>query len=455
MEILDNMADTPILYTGKGISTQFPQDTGQTTKRLSDFITRAEKIRYDTFRQKKQEFLENLQVEPAFFISQAAQEAQAKTLKEYNDKWSQRYKESGYNLSPDEEMQMIADKNYLQLQQNDLLAHQERWMEHAKLVEADRRNYYNGNAFWEKNTNDFFDTGRYEATHIPIKPKDFAGFLQKESAARETKYPMGTKRIEGKDWPIYTNLIDEGYGENGLVNNPNDGVSELIRQSAFKDEQATLGMLEDWAELDDTEKARWFVDEDKSGDISRTEKENGIVRWAINNPRYREQARIESSYAPRNVSQPKTAKRTPMVIHGKQVTVYPAKKRTEPIRYVDGENKRTGLYSFGGSTVLTDIPTDGAILLRGSAGVKLRGGGNITGQLVDYDINNNTLIVRTTTGIPSQNIDPKQLVEIPLANVLDSENLPILDENGREITIAELRGKEKPAERMRRLAEGK
>lgn len=69
-----------ILYTGKGFSTPLQSDGGRAMSRLSDFITKAEELKYSTFKQNEQEFLKNSNIDPVFFISTANQKTQAGLL---------------------------------------------------------------------------------------------------------------------------------------------------------------------------------------------------------------------------------------------------------------------------------------------------------------------------------------------------------------------------------------
>lgn len=91
------MAD--VIYTGKGLASNLPKDNGSAMGRLSNFITKAEELKYQTFKQNEQEFLKTSNVDPAFFISTANQNTQAKLLDDYNKRWATRMKESNNNLS--------------------------------------------------------------------------------------------------------------------------------------------------------------------------------------------------------------------------------------------------------------------------------------------------------------------------------------------------------------------
>ena len=300
----------PIIYTGKGTAPQFPKDTGRSSERLSDFITQAEMLKYNTFRQNEQEFLKSSQIDPQFFISKANQETQTNLLNNFNQRWSQRMKEANYNLSTDDKMKMQAEKNLIIGQQNEMLADQKKWEEHKALVDADvSGQYYDKEKFYNQNTKQLFEGGSYKGMTIPIKSKSFAGLLRTAGGGLGAKQTVDIQKEDGRVWSTRVNLRDEGINPaTGLANNPNDEVSNFIREQAMSaNDQYAQGMLEDWDNQDEAEKSKWFIDEDKSGDIDPQEEKNGIIRWAINNPKYRNAAVVTYDTAGSNISKDRTS----------------------------------------------------------------------------------------------------------------------------------------------------
>ena len=122
------MAEFTQLYSGKGLSAPLPSDGGRATSRLSDFIVQAEEIKYKAFKENEQEFLKNSNIDPVFLVSTKNRDAQMDMLNAFNQKWAQKFKESGYNLSTEDKKALLTEKNFLLANQQDMQAKQDLWL---------------------------------------------------------------------------------------------------------------------------------------------------------------------------------------------------------------------------------------------------------------------------------------------------------------------------------------
>lgn len=421
------MAD--ILYTGKGLTTKLPSDGGQAMGRLSNFIVKAEEIKYNAFRENEKEYLKASNIDPAFFISTANQKAQAKLLDDFNQRWSQRWKETGAKMSTDEKAQMQAEKSFIIGKQQEMQAQEAIWKEHSAMVKQNPMRY-NAKKF-EENTKRLLEQGEYREVAPPLKSKDFSLFLKEQSNKlnrEKIEYTKGVPDAFGRISQQFTNISDED-------------IPNFIESNFFIDDQATQGVIEDFLADKSPEKMALMEDTNGDGRITNEDAdENVIVAWAKQNPKYISAVRRLTTDT-RNLKSEKTTKDKgiPTRIGGEEKNIFAGQKRTKPIKYAGKE--RNNLYAFEGGEVISNIPTDGGLNIDRPTAIALRGGTNISGQLVDYDADANALIIRTTTGIPSLNLDPKSLVQIPIENVIGGENLPIIID-GKQTTVGELAGQE-------------
>lgn len=424
------MAEFSNLYTGSGIAPQYPQDTGRSTERLSDFILEAERIKYNAFKQNEQEFLKNSQIDPAFFISKANQETQTTLLDDFNKKWSQRMRSSGYNMSTDDKMAMQAEKNLIVTKQNEMLMKQKMWEQEAALVKSNPADFDDKEHALK--TAKFISDGEFDYNTLPYRAIPVSSRLL-SLKGKIGKTIATTSPMEGSP----------GFQQTIETTGTREEVAPIIIEEVFKDPRVMKDMMQSWNALTQEEKNKYLEtdnvegiseEERKAGGAPAKSAENPILKFYIDN-NYKH-AISENPSTPQRITTTKAAPFS-IIIGGKKVNIEPGQKREQAQNY--GGLTRPNLYSFGGAAVLTDIPTDGGYNLARGMRAPLKGGSNISGQLVDYDADNKTLIFRATTGIPSQRLDPKDVFEVPIANVLDAEKLP-LTIDGRQTTLGELIG---------------
>ena len=281
------MAEFSTLYSGKGLSAPLPSDGGKATSRLSDFIVKAEEIKYKAFRENEQEFLKNSNIDPVFLISTKNRDAQMDMLNAFNQKWAQKFKESGYNLSTEDKKALLTEKNFLLANQQDMQAKQDLWLQHRNMIMQDQGRTLDMDE-WSKFDEVYRRTGEYPLVAPPVRAKDFAGYLRTKS--------QGIKN------QAYLNQIPSKYGYfEEEVWNVAPGKEEAEIDSAVMDADpaATKGLLRDWEKVDVTEKQKIIQEADTLG-------KNPISLWASRNPAYKEAI----------VTKDKTGRRIPTVSGG-------------------------------------------------------------------------------------------------------------------------------------------
>jgi len=262
------MAD--IIYTGKGIASNIPQDSGNAMARLSNFIIKAEELKYETFKQNEQEFLKTSNIDPAFFISTKNQETQTKWLNNFSNKWATRMRQSGNNLSIDDKMEMQSERNVLIAMQQEMQAKQDLWQQHRGMI------MQNPNKFdleeWSVFDENYRRTGDYSLVTPPIKARSI------DMAIEDNAINSG-EEILGKPIP------EERGGIKGFIEQSYWGTEDMARQRvkdiALSDEAYTKDLARQFNELDPQTKLK-YLDADENGIISKEEAKdfNPIIRWA-------------------------------------------------------------------------------------------------------------------------------------------------------------------------------
>lgn len=257
-----------ILYTGKGFSQPLQSDGGRSMSRLSDFITKAEELKYSTFKQNEQEFLKNSNIDPAFFISTANQKTQAGLLEAYNQKWSQKMKQSGYNMSMEDKMAMQAEKNYIIANQQEMQTRQDLWMQHRNMIMQNPTKF--DAEEWAQYDDVYRRTGEYPLVSPPIK-------------AHSLDMALEDNPVVGNVWQ-YTEKEEQG-GLPGLRETSYSGdetqARKRVRDLIIQDEAVAKDAVKQFNSLDEQTKLQ-YLDADKNGTISPEEKKdfNPIIKWA-------------------------------------------------------------------------------------------------------------------------------------------------------------------------------
>jgi hypothetical protein len=256
-----------IIYTGKGLAPQISQESGKAMSRLSDFITRAEELKYQAFKQNEQEFLKNSNIDPAFFISKANQETQIKMLDDFNRKWAERMKSSGNNLSVDDKMAMQAEKNYIISQQQEMQTRQDLWRQHRDMI-MQNPNKYDAQE-WSIYDAKYREKGEYPLIAPPIKAKSI-------DMAIEDNPVVGNENTQ--------TIPETRDGLRGFVDVRFSGDEqqgrERVKQVALMDEAYSKDLVTQFSNLDEATKLK-YLDADKNGLISPQEAEdfNAIIKW--------------------------------------------------------------------------------------------------------------------------------------------------------------------------------
>jgi len=262
------MAD--IIYQGKGLTPILKNDGGQAMGRLSDAIIKAEEIKYSTFKENEKEFLKTSNIDPAFFISNANQQAQTKLLEDYNKKWSQRMKASGNNMSLEDKQQMLAEKNLIIAQQQKMQSDQDLWNQHRALVQQNPTKF-DADEFAVADA-EYRRTGEYKLKMPPIKARSF-------DMALEDNAVTGNE-IVGEPIPETRGGV-KGFYEQSMSTDEKSA-RQRVKDVAMADPAWTKDLVKQFQTLPLEEKLPYLTDTNADGKVDERDKsdENAIIRWA-------------------------------------------------------------------------------------------------------------------------------------------------------------------------------
>lgn len=418
-----------ILYTGKGLAAKLPTDGGNAMQGLSRFIAKAEETKFQVFQQNKNEFMKMTDVDPVMFLTTANQQAQAKLLDEFNKEASQIYKNSGGFPSMEDMQQIQAKKNYLISAQNDMQADMERYLQDREAVSKDFSGQIDQDVF--KAREDAYISGKGKYGTEPLKPSSinpYAYYAQNRNKGTGTQGKV--KVSVKKDGKVITEEREASATE--------DEAREMVLADMMSQPRLAMGYIEQFKRLKETDPETYVKYLDATGDGTvdpQEEKEaayksNPIIQWAQDNfwqNKITIKEKTEQKDAPKE--KPKEGDLSAIV----------GKKRNIDPNY--GNVPRPNIYSLGGEDALTDIPTRGALLMDDFKTYDDELSGNLAkGVLKDYDANRKTVIVQVTSRDPNSFIETKQLVEVPVENVIEQVKDIKLTVDGKTTTIGAMAG---------------
>lgn len=412
------MAEFSSSFTGKGVTSRLSDNTQESYSGLADSIKEIEKIRYETFQKNRAEFLKNANVDPAFVLSNAARETQMKLIDNFNKKYGKLAQQKNYNLSTEDRLNMQTERNLIEAVKNEQLGQYELFKQHRDLV-AKNPNRYDLDKFNEA-TDSYLNSGRYDQTMPALKSLPFGLFIREQAKKMAGEYnPM--RVVSGNQVAVATRNIQD--------------IGKFIEDNMFVNDQATLGMLEDWDRQTPQEKAKWLEDVDKSGTIDQAEQENGIIKWA--KQFYAKDAEVVS-YSPwKNIDAGRSGGNAAVRLGGMDIKLTPGVQRNGDVTYGNVIYSRP--YSFGSSQALVNVPIAGAKKHRGTITTKMvTDKGSIRGQLLEYDPDRDVLVVRSIASNNALGLDSQDVVEVPATNLEGIDNIPIMI-GDRQGTVGELR----------------
>lgn len=426
------MAGFDTIYTGKGLAANLPQDNGKAMGRFSDFITKAEEIKYQAFKETQDWFIKSQDVDPVMLLTTANQVAQDRLMKTYNEESSAILAKSPTNLSTEDRAKIIAGKNFLISEQQKMQSDMVRALQDKESITKDIQGNLDHDEFTQR-WGDYV-SGKASYGTEPLSPS---------AIDPDTYYSKPINKGHGTEGTI---SITKKEGGNLVTNKATASATEeearsMVEADILGNDRIALGYVKKFQALPEETKLQYLDISPKDGTINPQEAQdfNPIIQWAKDNY-WQKRIIVKEAEVTKPVTAP-TKKNLGILINigGKEdVPVPVGQKRTVDVKY--GGVNRPNMYNLGGTTPLTDVPTTGGQMLYDVNSEPITGTGNYAkAYLKDYDADRKTLIVQVTTSDPTSGTERLQLVEIPEKNITDYQNIHLMV-NGKETTIGALEG---------------
>ena len=261
------MADFANSFTGKNSGVLLPSGEGvqRAQQNLNDLVTRAEEMKYKTYRENRDQFIKNSNIDPVFVLSDAGRKYITQRIGDFNKRWGKRFQESGGNLSDKDLLDMQTDKNLIIADQQNQKAQMEKFIQHRDLV-SKNPDKFDDKAFAEA-TRQYMETGVYDQPLPAWRPIDFGAF------ARDMAQKQAYVHDEG--------VVDVGGGmmSQESWNMPQGTEGRFLVGLLGQNPQADVDFFSRW---DKADKERYFklADANKDNKTSPDEEKNAIALWA-------------------------------------------------------------------------------------------------------------------------------------------------------------------------------
>jgi len=270
-----------ILYTGRNLTPEFKSDGGKAMSRLSDFITRAEEIKYKAFKDNENWLLQTENVDPVVFATAAGQKAQSDGMDTFNEIVGGVLKEAGGigNLSHDAKSKIQLAKNVLLGEQQKILSAQTRAFADKEAISKDIRGEYDYDN-WKERWDTYLTTGEYDETPLEVSALDpDAWYSTSANKVKGTPSNEPTERnVGGTDFVEWTKTSAT----------PEEGAAK-VEADAGMNRRLAKGFLLKFQGLKktDPETYKKYLDVNKDNVVDSNEeraatqaKSNPILQWA-------------------------------------------------------------------------------------------------------------------------------------------------------------------------------
>lgn len=450
------MAD--ILYTGKGLATKLPTDNGSAMNRLSDFIVKAEELKYKTFRENEKEFLKSSNVDPLFFISDKSQRVQTELLSDFNNKWAQEYKKYQGNLPMSVKQQMQSEKNIIIAQQQKMQSDMERAMQDRNIISKDVRGELD-HIDADKRWNDYINTGTYDTS--PLQPSAIdPDYHYSKNINKGTGTASKVKITTNKGGKVIT---EEKYASAS-----EEEARQMVEADILSSPRIAKGFVKKFQALKETDPDEYKrrLDTNKDDILDKAEEQeakqvgNPIIEWA-------KDTFWQKRIIVRDIetTKPETTKKTggsSFTGFGKPINYDPTEARSLKV----GQTDYSSFHDFGNIPV-QDVTVKEIRVLNPEGETVMNPESPISADLIGYDENKDEFIFIATKdflSVYNQFMSGKGKdwrFAVKKADLPDKYKEWEIIKDGKTIKVGSVASQvvttptETPAEKLKRLKEGK
>lgn len=450
-------------YTGGGAGIQIqPLDRlARSQERMSDFITKAEELKFKTFKE-NEKFVLDQKIDPKLFVSQKHAEIQDQLLTGYNDEAAKIIKTAGGfgNLTSADKLMLNQKRQEIEIAQAKMLADQQRWALDEKTALA-KPDYYDVPKLYERGQ-ELFTKGTYSEAPLPIRAKDVSTSLREEASKMRMQYSAPALKTEGGI------QFKGSRSQNFNPSNPKE-VDDWIVGRILSDPQKQVGLIEEFSK-EPIDVQLKYLDDDNSGTVDERERSillgtavgrgNPLLKYAVENKKYKDAALVYDDSNWQEIRKPSTGTSFDWNLnigagHNKN-NEYDVAEATQPTYY--GSHTFTDLMNLGSinQTPTEAQPIDEVIDYTGVSPIRKKVADSVRFNIIGYSPKEDVMIVKIADD--GEVFSAGDVVSLPAEkydNLLKRKPIGI-DRASFNKSTTTTGGTETPADRLRKLAsEGK
>jgi hypothetical protein len=399
----------------------------------------------------KKWFYDMMKVDPDKALSVKIAEEQGKAISEYNDKAGKMLQRNGGNLSDSDKMDLIKDRAVLDTTLNKKVADKERYLKEADILKRD--NGFHNVELGLKKLSDWLEKGGdYPTDVLQVKPQDPIAFFKKEAL----NVPRN-KKVEYTTDPVTKITTSRDISE------PiNQAHVDLGIFQGFKNQGVLLGIADQFSQwVDDPnvpaeEKLR-LLDTNKSGTIDPAERrtnyddtavlDNPIVKWALQNPLYRDMFNEGNEGASKNIPTGNSGKTSLSFLFGNKASGYIPEKasRATPAPGITVER----YHPINVAKPFNLSLKDGGVMdvVKSGAFATERPAGTISVTPLGYDEDSDRYFFKVNDdyanldlpGIQAGKGNTIAVKRSEMSNQVVANNTEVLDDNGKVVQVGQIK----------------
>ncbi len=278
-------------YSGKDSAVKLPEldSLERSITESGRKAIQGEEKKLDQHLKDKATFMKLMEVDPVMAVATRDQLTQANLLEKYNNKAAEILRRDG--LSQSGQMELMKEKALLKAEQNKILANQQQWNAAEQTMQRDTRGYYDRDAY-DKARQKYLDTGEWDQNALQVAPQDITAILAHDAPQSSFTEPKQIDVTDDKG-----NVTGKQYISTEFKRTPEEAKERIFAN--LQNEPVLKGVLRDFenAPLAEQEAVLKDYDVNKNHRIDPDEyaymnqstgniRDNPIVKWAMNNPKY-------------------------------------------------------------------------------------------------------------------------------------------------------------------------
>lgn len=257
-------------------------NSGQFERGMNQTVANIKQSRLES-EAKELAFLRDIDIDPVALMSSKSQEDQMKKIQEFNDKWTDTYKESKGKLSLEQKMGIQGEKKQLQAYQQNRLQDDNSWNRAFQIISDPRKGASFDQADFELATAEYKKSGKLPPGGF-LQPKAVRAYDVREqiSAGLRQKGKQGVLTEKGRlteEYNVYGISVEQASTLETATEAQNDLVASEVANLVASNPGVERGAKELFVSLDAPTQAMYHQQADVNNDgiYDDLEKQNAVV----------------------------------------------------------------------------------------------------------------------------------------------------------------------------------